>query len=62
MDKAIMDLKQDFHAHLRTSQGGASTSTRSSLAILTQEELRELEHAWIALVVWKRNHTHEFAR
>lgn len=52
MDAIIRELKKDFHSKLNALQA-PSANKESSLAVLTQEELKELEARWIELNIWK---------
>ena len=53
MDSRVSQLKKDFHAQI--SAMAQKNNTNSSIALLTEEELSELENAWIQLIVWKQN-------
>ncbi|PJC87496.1 hypothetical protein CSW98_06280 [Vibrio sp. HA2012] len=53
MDSRVSKLKKDFHACLKAAT--QKSSVDSSIALLTEEELNELENAWIQLSVWKLN-------
>lgn len=48
MEQEILQLKKDFNAQLR-----AFPMMQSSLAHLTDEELKELQDAWVDLSIWK---------
>lgn len=51
MDAVVSQLKKDFYSKL----GDAYTKANDSgVAILTREELSELESVWIQLAVWKQ--------
>ncbi|WP_237484120.1 hypothetical protein [Vibrio hippocampi] len=54
MEAVISQLKKDFYAHLRSSDGRNSSENSTTIAILTKEELSELENVWIQLAVWKK--------
>ncbi|KIN10918.1 3-demethylubiquinone-9 3-methyltransferase [Vibrio mytili] len=58
MDSVISQLKKDFYAHLRALQTPKLPQVTSTLNVLSDEEIQELESAWIELTVWKRNQTH----
>lgn len=55
MDSITSQLKNDFYAHLRSMQAKNSGISTSSVSLLTQEELSELESVWIQLAVWKKS-------
>ncbi|KJR39565.1 MULTISPECIES: hypothetical protein [Vibrio] len=58
MDAVKTQLKKDFYSQIYSLQSSAVSQSTSTLAVLTEEELSELEAAWIELVVWKKNQTH----
>ena len=58
MDSVISQLRKDFHAHIRAMQALKLPQVTSTLAVLTDEEIQELEAVWIELAVWKRSQTH----
>ncbi|MGR5211106.1 hypothetical protein ACPV4A_11190 [Vibrio rotiferianus] len=58
MDSVISQLKKDFYSQIRALQSPKLPQVTSTLAILSDEELQELENAWIELVVWKNKQTH----
>lgn len=55
MENVISNLKKEFHTRVKSqSSNEGYASTKSSVSLLTQEELSELENAWVQLVVWKK--------
>ncbi|MGR5094466.1 hypothetical protein ACPV5O_05675 [Vibrio maritimus] len=54
MEAVISQLKKDFYAHLRSSNGASASSTSKTMSLLTEEELAELENVWVQLAVWKQ--------
>ncbi|HCM1036863.1 TPA: hypothetical protein N2810_002319 [Vibrio parahaemolyticus] len=58
MDSVILQLKKDFYSQIRAFQTPKLPQVTSTLAVLTDEEIQELEAAWIELTVWKRSQTH----
>lgn len=58
VDTVKTQLKKDFYSQIYSLQSSAVSQSTSTLAVLTEEELSELEAAWIELVVWKKNQTH----
>ncbi|MEX3072896.1 hypothetical protein AB3Y13_14170 [Vibrio alginolyticus] len=58
MDVVISQLRKDFHARIRALQAPKLPQVTSTLAVLTDEEIRELEAVWIEFAVWKRRQTH----
>ncbi|PFG56450.1 hypothetical protein ATG66_2783 [Vibrio sp. ES.051] len=58
MDSVISQLKQDFYSQIRALQTPKLPQVTSTLAVLTDEEIQELEAVWIELTVWKRSQTH----
>ncbi|MCG7515535.1 hypothetical protein [Vibrio sp. MMH1-50] len=58
MDSVITQLKRDFYSQIRALQSPKLPQVTSSLAVLTDEEIQELEAVWIELAVWKRSQTH----
>ncbi|GAL30136.1 hypothetical protein JCM19239_2552 [Vibrio variabilis] len=54
MEAVISQLKKDFYAHLRSSNGASASSTSKTMSLLTEEELTELENVWVQLAVWKQ--------
>jgi hypothetical protein len=58
VDLVISQLKKDFYSQIRALQSPKLPQVTSTLAILSDEELQELENVWIELVVWKNKQTH----
>ncbi|WCP81235.1 hypothetical protein PQE20_04365 [Vibrio harveyi] len=58
MDSVITQLKKDFYSQIRALQSPKLPQVTSSLAVLTDEEIQELEAVWVELAVWKRSQTH----
>ncbi|CAH1537395.1 MULTISPECIES: hypothetical protein [Vibrio] len=58
MDSVISQLKKDFYSQIRALQSPKLPQVTSTLAVLSDEELQELENVWIELVVWKNKQTH----
>lgn len=54
MDNVISNLKKEFYSHVQSEQWADKYSAKSTMSLLTQEELTELENAWIQLVIWKK--------
>ncbi|WP_167494616.1 MULTISPECIES: hypothetical protein [Vibrio] len=54
MEKVITSLKKEFKARIQSPKRNEAYATPSSLSFLTQEELSELENAWVQLAVWKK--------
>ena len=54
MNNLISNLKKEFHTHVQSDNWGEKYSAKSSISTLTQEELTELENAWVQLVIWKQ--------
>ncbi|ELB2798511.1 hypothetical protein QNE48_004456, partial [Vibrio alginolyticus] len=54
----ILQLKKDFYSQIRALQSPNLPQVTSTLAVLTDEEIQELEAVWIELAVWKRSQTH----
>ncbi|WP_164684246.1 hypothetical protein [Vibrio maerlii] len=52
MEQLVSQLKKEFYSKLR-----AFTQGQSTLNHLTEEELAELESAWIDLALWKKAQT-----
>ncbi|MGR5247683.1 hypothetical protein [Vibrio aestuarianus] len=53
-----MQLKKDFYAQIDSPKESSSPSSQTTLALLTEEEIQQLEQIWIELAVWKRNQSH----
>ncbi|MEZ8693101.1 hypothetical protein AB6D15_12370 [Vibrio splendidus] len=54
MDNVISNLKKEFHTRVRSDKWAEKYSAKSSISTFTQEELTELENAWVQLVIWKQ--------
>ena len=54
MDNLISNLKKEFNTHVQSDNLEKKHSAKSSISTLTQEELAELENAWVQLVIWKQ--------
>nr|WP_220503492.1 hypothetical protein [Vibrio splendidus] len=54
VDNVISNLKKEFHTRVRSDKWAEKYSAKSSISTLTQEELNELENAWVQLVIWKQ--------
>ncbi len=58
MENVILQLKKDFYSQINAIHFQNVQQQVSTLSLLTEEEIRELENMWIELAVWKINHTH----
>ncbi|WP_216835620.1 hypothetical protein, partial [Vibrio aestuarianus] len=58
VNSVIMQLKKDFYAQIDSPKESSSPSSQTTLALLTEEEIQQLEQIWIELAVWKRNQSH----
>ncbi|WKY57066.1 hypothetical protein Q5H80_08635 [Vibrio sp. SNU_ST1] len=54
MDNVTSSLKKEFHTHVQSDKWAEKYSAKSSISILTREELAELENAWVQLIIWKQ--------
>jgi hypothetical protein len=54
VDNVISNLKQEFHTHVQSDKWREKDSAKSSISTLTEEELTELENAWVQLAIWKQ--------
>jgi|TARA_Y100001956_G_scaffold11867_1_gene11061 hypothetical protein len=54
VENRISNLKKEFYSHVQSEQWADKYSAKSTVSLLTQEELAELENAWIQLVIWKQ--------
>lgn len=54
MEAVISQLKKDFYAHLKSSNGAVPGDAPQTISLLTKEELAELENIWVELAVWKQ--------
>lgn len=54
----ITQLKKDFYAQISALQSYSLPQSKSTLSILTPEELKELEQLWVELAVWKKTQSH----
>ena len=59
MDNVISNLKKEFYTNVQSKKWSEQYSAKPSLSFLTQEELSELENAWIQLVIWKKQQVNE---
>ncbi len=50
MEQLILQLRNEFYTQLRSF-----ALSQSSLSHLTEEEISELESAWIDLAIWKKS-------
>ncbi|MCF7360554.1 MULTISPECIES: hypothetical protein [Vibrio] len=50
----IYKLKEAFHEQISSLQPYSSTPSKSTLSLLTAEELKELEQIWIDFTMWKK--------
>ncbi|MDA0147764.1 hypothetical protein [Vibrio sp. LaRot3] len=58
MESLLVQLKKDFYTHISSLQAYTLPQTKPTLTVLTDEELRELEHVWVELSVWQRQQAH----
>ncbi|KII79495.1 hypothetical protein [Vibrio renipiscarius] len=58
MESILVQLRQEFYSHIRSLQAYAQPNSQPTLSVLTEDELKELEHAWIELSVWQRAQAH----
>jgi hypothetical protein len=55
VDSQITQLKKDFYQQILSSQ---TPDTSSTLSLLTDEELAQIEKVWIELVIWQKSQSH----
>ncbi|WP_181185519.1 hypothetical protein [Vibrio sp. V01_P9A10T6] len=55
MDPVISQLKKDFYAQIRSLKDGPTSESQTTLALLTEEELQQLEQMWVELAIWKQS-------
>lgn len=53
MESTVSQLRKDFQTKVNIKQ--SKNNPLSSAALLTEEELNELENVWIQLVTWKQS-------
>lgn len=52
MESAVSKLRKDFKTKVQNKH--TTPSQFSSTALLTDEELNELENAWVQLITWQQ--------
>ncbi|WP_194435664.1 hypothetical protein [Vibrio fluminensis] len=55
METLLIQLKKDFYRNISALQANTLPHSEPTLNVLTDEELKELEHVWVELSVWQRN-------
>ncbi|USD66388.1 hypothetical protein [Vibrio sp. SCSIO 43136] len=55
MDMVVAQLKKDFQS--RIALGAKSSVSKDTLALLTKEELTEIERIWVQLAMWQKQHS-----
>ncbi|MCG3722134.1 hypothetical protein EXA23_09630 [Vibrio cincinnatiensis] len=55
---AITQLKKDFYAQISAFQSYPLSQEKTTLSLLTAEELKQLEQIWVELTVWKKSQSH----
>lgn len=58
MDSQVAQLKKDFYQHIRTDQKYTFPNVFSTLSLLTDEELKQIEQVWVELIIWKKSQNH----
>ncbi|MCG3729100.1 hypothetical protein [Vibrio cincinnatiensis] len=59
MDYAVItQLKKDFYAQICAFQSYPLSQGKTTLSLLTAEELKQLEQIWVELTVWKKSQSH----
>ncbi|MGC9421448.1 hypothetical protein [Vibrio sp.] len=59
MDYAVItQLKKDFYAQIGAFQSHSLPQEKTTLSLLTSEELKQLEEIWVELTVWKKSQSH----
>ncbi|WP_021020374.1 hypothetical protein [Vibrio gazogenes] len=58
MDSQVTQLKKDFYQQIMSQHAYAFPNTSSTLSLLTDEELEQIERVWIELIMWKKAQTH----
>ncbi len=54
MSKLVVEeLQKIFYEQISALQPYTQTKSKSSLSVLTDEEIKELEQTWIEFVIWK---------
>jgi hypothetical protein len=54
VETLITQLKKEFYTQLSALQSATLPHSEPTLSLLTQEELSELESAWVQLSIWKK--------
>lgn len=54
----ISNLQKAFYEQISSLQLHHLPQTKSTLSLLTDEELKELEQLWIDFVMWKKSQSH----
>ncbi|HAS63377.1 MAG TPA: hypothetical protein DCS35_12935 [Vibrio sp.] len=55
MEPLLLQLKKDFYMNISSLQAYTLPHSQPTLNLLTEEELKELEHVWVELSVWQRS-------
>ncbi|WP_093272332.1 hypothetical protein [Vibrio xiamenensis] len=58
VESIVTQLKKDFYAQLSSLQAYTLPHSQPTLSVLTEEEIRELEHLWVELNIWKKKQSH----
>ncbi|EGU30907.1 hypothetical protein RJD39_03580 [Vibrio scophthalmi] len=58
METMLLQLRKDFYSHISSLQAHTLPQSKPTLSVLTDDELKELEHVWVELSVWQRSQAH----
>ena len=54
----LLQLRKDFYSHISSLQAHTLPQSQPTLSVLTDDELKELEHVWVELSVWQLAQAH----
>ncbi len=58
MDSQVTQLRKNFYQQVRADKKYIIPEVCSTLSLLTDEELKQIEQAWVELAIWKKSQSH----
>ncbi|MGF1694542.1 hypothetical protein L4D20_11210 [Vibrio kyushuensis] len=58
VENLILQLKKDFYVKLGFMHSDTVCQCDPTLSMLTEEELKVIESAWVELSLWQQNQSH----
>ncbi|SHO56415.1 hypothetical protein [Vibrio quintilis] len=58
MDSQVTQLRKNFYQQVQADKKYTMPEVCSTLSLLTEEELKQIEQVWVELAIWKKSQSH----